>query len=122
MNAKEATDFSTAETLNNAVFAQTKNTRHVVNCIQIPQYNNGQQQDQILFSAEHFCTKWKNKKLIQHAELFKINDGKRVNVLSLLLYSINMPVAILTNQCTLLRIANEAQAVFYSIIVLPHSE
>ena len=76
LNARKTTNLSTAGTLDNAVFAQTNNTRHVVNCIQIPRYNDGQQQDEILFPAEHSRTKQKNKKLIQHAELFKINDGE----------------------------------------------
>ena len=122
LNAKEATGLSTGRTLDNAVFAQTNNTRHVVNRIQIPRYNDRQRQDKILFPAEHSRTKQKNKKPVQHAELFKINNGEGVNASGLLSYSKGMPVAVLTNQCTPLGIVNGARAVLYGVVVPPHGE
>ena len=120
MSARVAVDLSSTGTLKDAVFAQTNNIRHVINRIQIPRYNDRQCQDRILFPAEHSRTKQKNKKPIQHAELFKITDGEGVNGPGLLSYSKAMPVAILTNQCTLLGIVNGARAALHGVVVPPN--
>ena len=112
-----AIDLSIASTLKDAVFAQINNTRHVVNRIQISWYNDKQWQDEILFFAEHSQTKQKNKKSIQHAKLFKISNGNGVNAPELLSYNKGMPIAILTNQCTSLRIVNRAQTILHGIVV-----
>ena len=69
-----------------------------------------------------YKTKEKKRKLIQHAELFKIMNGKGVNRPELLLYSKKMPVAILKNQCTPLEIVNRVRGACHGVVVPPDSQ
>lgn len=117
LNQQVVTDLSTTRSLTDTVFTQINAVQHMATRVQISRFNEANKQKEILFPAERSRTTRRKKLLVQDEDLFKINNGKDVNSLRLLFYSKNMPVAILTNQCTLFGIVNGAQETMEQVIV-----
>jgi hypothetical protein len=94
----------------NTCIVRTNKLRHLINRLQIERFARSQGQKIFIFPARH--TRWKKAKGTRNVEvdkLFEVQDGSNVKGPGLLMYTQNMPTAVLSNISTRLGIVNGAQ-------------
>jgi hypothetical protein len=94
----------------NTCVVRTNKLRHLINRLQIETFARSRRQKIFIFPARH--TRWKKAKGTRNLDvdkLLEMQDGSNVKGPGLLLYTQNMPAAVLSNISTHLGLVNGAQ-------------
>ncbi len=119
LNIQVATYLPNSDFNDTVIVVQKNRTRHLINRLQAQNLALSQNLDLILFLAEHFRNKKDRGNLIQHEDLFGVQEGDgNATGLGILHYYKGMPAMVLANQCILLGIVNRARAILYGVV--PH--
>ncbi len=123
LNRKVVTALTLRDPLKNIVIIQRNKTRHLINRLQIGRFARSVGHDIIIFPAQHSCTKREGEENVLYKDLFSFQDGDHeATGPGLLYYCKGMPIALLTNICTVLGIVNGARSRAYGIITWPDSK
>ena len=76
LNDRVATNLPISQSMDSVVVVQKNKTRHLVNRLQIERFARSQNQDILLFPAEHFRTKKDGGRIVEHEDLFNAQDGE----------------------------------------------
>ncbi len=121
LNARVATHLPNSDFNDTVVVVQKNRTRHLINRLQAQNFALSPNLDLILFPAEYFRNKKDGDNLIQHKDLFDVQEGDgNATGPSIFYYYKGMPAMVLANQCTPLRIVNGARAILPGVV--PHPE
>jgi len=94
----------------NTCVVRTNKLRHLINRLQIERFARSRGQKIFIFPARH--TRWKKARGTRNLDvdkLLEVQDGSNVKGPGLLLYTQNMPAAVLSNISTRLGLVNGAQ-------------
>jgi hypothetical protein len=104
----------------NICIVRTNKLRHLINRLQIERFAQTRGQIIFIFPARH--TRWKKPKRTHNLEvdaLLEVQDSSNVKGAGLLLYTQNMPAAVLANISTRLGIVNGAQGTAVGVVPDP---
>src|SRR5437667_3831336 len=122
LNTRVVTDLESHPDRINTCIVRTNKLRHLINCLQIERFAPSQGQKIFIFPACH--THWRKPKGMHNVKidkLFKVQEGSNVKGSGLLMYTQNMPTAVLSNISTLLRIVNGVQSRAIRVVPDPNS-
>jgi len=110
LNTRVVTDLESCPDRINTCIVRTNKLRHLINRLQIERFAPSQGQKIFIFPARH--ARWRKPKGTHNVEvdkLFEVQDGSNIKGPGLLMYTQNMPTAVLSNISTPLGIVNGAQ-------------
>ena len=110
LNTREVTEFESRPDRINTCIVRTNKLRHLINRLQIGRFARTRSQKIFIFPARH--TRSKKAKGTRNPEvdkLLEVQDSSNVKGPGLLMYTQNMPTAVLSNISTRLGIVNGAQ-------------
>lgn len=122
-NNRVVTVFTLKNLLKNIIIVQRNKIQHLINRLQIKKFTQNAGRDIVIFPAKHSYTKKYDGKSLLYKDLFPIQDGKHgiLTGLGLLYDCKEIPVVVLSNMYTLLKIVNGAYATTYGIFTHPNS-
>src|SRR5579871_2826950 len=110
LNTRVVTQLESRPDRINTCVVRTNKLRHLINRLQIERFARSRGQKIFIFPARH--TRWKKAKGTRNLDvdkLLEVQDGSNVKGPGLLMYTQNMPTAMLANISTRLGIVNGAQ-------------
>jgi PIF1-like helicase len=127
LNTRVVTDLESRPDRINTCIVRTNKLRHLINRLQIERFAPTRGQKIFIFPARH--TRWKKAKGTRNLEvdkLLEVQDSSNVKGPGLLMYTQNMPTAVLSNVSTRLEIVNGAQGRAIGVVpdpdgMFPHS-
>jgi hypothetical protein len=110
LNTRVVTQLESLPDRINTCIVRTNKLRHLINRLQIEKFARTRGQKIFIFPARHM--RWKKAKGLRNLEvdkLLEVQDSSNVKGPGLLMYTQNMPTAVLSNISTRLGIVNGAQ-------------
>ena len=121
LNTRVVTDLESSPDQINTCIVRTNKLRHLINRLQIKRFARSQGQKIFIFPAHH--ARWRKPRGMRNVEvdkLLEVQDSSNVKGPGLLMYTQNMPTAVLSNISTPLGVVNGAQGRAIGVVPDPN--